>query len=83
MCESQNHMNHLIKEVEKKVNGMIISLASTGIILAMLSILIVWTDFVLRLVVGVVVLVVAISFMLWSYRLWHLKKDIKRHFSMK
>jgi hypothetical protein len=72
----------MFNEIEKKINSVVFSLASTGIILAMLSILIVWTDFVLRLVVGMVVLVVAFSFLHGSYKLWHLKKDIKKHFKI-
>ena len=72
----------MFNEIEKKINSVVFSLASTGVILAMLSILIVWTDFVLRLVMGTVVLVMAISFLHGSYKLWHLKKEVKKHFKL-
>lgn len=75
-------INNMFNEIEKKVNSIAWSLASTGIVLMMLSVLIVWTNFVLRVVMGTVVFVVAIAFLHGSYKLWHLKKDIKNHFKI-
>lgn len=73
-------MENLFRKINKKINGFIWSLVSTGIILTLLAILIVWTDFVLRLVFGLFVLVVAYTFLYSGYKLWTLKKEIEKHF---
>ena len=73
-------MISLFKEINKKFNGLIWSLVSTGVILLLLSILIVWTDFMLRLVFGLIVLVVAYVFLYGGYKIYALKKEIEKHF---
>jgi len=73
-------MTSLFKEINKKINGIIWIFASSGIILLMLAILIVWTEFVLRLVIGLFVMVVAYAFLHAAYKAWVLKKDIEKHF---
>jgi len=72
-------MIKIFKEINKKMNGIIWSLLSTGIILLMLSVLIVWTDFMLRLVIGVLVLVIAYAFIYGAYKLWVMKSEIEKH----
>ena len=72
-------MIKIFKEINKKINGIIWSLLSTGIILLMLSVLIVWTDFMLRLVIGVLVLVIAYVFFYGAYKLWSMKNEIEKH----
>ena len=72
----------LFKEINKKFNGLIWSLISTGVILLLLSVLIVWTDFMLRLVFGLIILVIAYVFIYGGYKLHALKKDIERHFKL-
>jgi hypothetical protein len=76
-------MVNLIKGIGKKINGLIWSLVSTGIILLFLGILIVWTDFILRLVIGLFVLLVAWIFLYGGYKLWALKKDIEKYLRLK
>ena len=76
-------MVNLFKEINKKINGIIWSLVSTGIIMLMLSILIVWTDFMLRLVIGMLVLVISYAFLYGGYKLWMLKKEIEKHFNLR
>ena len=73
-------MIDLFQQFHKKINGLIWSLVSTGIILLMLSVLIVWTDFMLRLVVGLLVLVLAYTFIYSGYKVWVIRKEIERHF---
>ena len=72
-------MIHFFQEINKKINGLVWSLASTGVILMMLAVLIVWTDFMLRLVFGMFVLVVAYAFLYAGYKVWAVKKEIERH----
>jgi uncharacterized membrane protein YqjE len=73
-------MIDLFRTIHKKINGLIWSFISTGVILLMLSVLIVWTDFMLRLVFGLIVLVVAYVFIYSGYKLWALRKEIEKHF---
>jgi len=73
-------MVNLFREIHRKLNGLIWSLISTGVILLLLSVLIVWTDFVLRLVFGLFVLVLAYGFLYGGFKIWGLKKEIEKHF---
>ncbi|MFH0891258.1 hypothetical protein A2303_00265 [Candidatus Falkowbacteria bacterium RIFOXYB2_FULL_47_14] len=73
-------MENLFRQIDKKINGLIWSLVSTGIILLILSVLIVWTDFMLRLVFGMLVLAIAYVFLYGGYKIWTLKKTIRDHF---
>jgi len=73
-------MQNLIKQVNSKVNGLVWSLLSTGIILLILSVLVVWTDFILRLVFGMFVLVLSYAFLYGAYKVWSIKRDIENHF---
>lgn len=75
-------MVNLFKEINKKFNGIILSAISTGVILVMLAILIVWTDFLLRLVVGLMVLFIAYIFLYLGFKLWAIKKEIEKHFKL-
>lgn len=73
-------MENLFKEINKKINGVIWSFVSTGIIMLLLAILIMWTNFVLQLIVAMFVLLIAYIFLFTGYKLWSLKKSIKHHF---
>ena len=57
---------------------MIFTLASTGVILLILSVLIVWTDFMLRLVVGLIIICIAYVFFYSAYKFWVFKKEIDK-----
>jgi hypothetical protein len=73
-------MTSFIKKTDKRLNGIIWSFISTGIILIILSILIVWTDFMLRLVIGLIVLVIAYAFLYVGLRVLALRKEIDKLF---
>jgi len=75
-------MKNLIKEVGRKVNCLIWSLFSTGIVLILLAILIVWTDFMIRIVFGLIVLVVAFMFIYGGYKAWSIKKELEKYFKL-
>jgi len=75
-------MKTLIKQTKRKINGVIWTLAGTGIILLLLGVLIVWYDFVLRLIIGLVVIVVAYVFFYGAYKIWALKKEVERYFKL-
>ena len=67
----------IIKKTNQKVNHLILGLASTGIFLVILAVLIIITQFLLRWLVGVVVLAIAFSFFYAAYKVWSLKKEAK------
>lgn len=69
-------MKNFFLKINKKMNGMIFTLIFTGVILLILSVLIVWTDFMLRLVVGLIIICIAYVFFYGAYKVWAFKKDI-------
>ena len=75
-------MINLFKQINKKINSLIWSLAFTGIVLLVLSLLIVGTDYTLRIIVGLVTLLVAYIFLLAAYKVSVFKKVIKKHFKL-
>ena len=75
-------MINLFKEINKKFNGLIWSLASTGIILIVLALLIVGTDYTLRIIVGLITLLIAYVFLLAAHKVSTFKKEIKKHFKL-
>lgn len=72
-------MENPFNTIQKKVNGIIWTLIFNGIVLLLLGVLIVWTDFVLRLVMGLLVIVVAYVFFYGAYKIWALKKDVEKY----
>lgn len=75
-------MKNFVALIKKKINGAIISLTLTGIVLLILAVLIVWTDFVLRLIIALAVIIVACSFFCGAYKIWSLKKEIEKYFKL-
>ncbi|MDD4901088.1 MAG: hypothetical protein PHS62_03180 [Patescibacteria group bacterium] len=73
-------MQNLIKSIKKRVNWTIINLVSMGLILVLLGILTVWTDFVLRLVVGLFILIIAYAFFHLAYKIWWIKQEVEKFF---
>jgi hypothetical protein len=65
--------------VDKKLNHLVRVLIFNGIVLLILGVLIVWTDFMLRLVMGLVAVVIAYVFMYSAYKLWHFKKTLDKY----
>ena len=66
---------NLIKSVKKKVNGIIFSLASTGILLFVLGILVIVNDLIFRILIALFIFIVAYTFVFGAYRLWSIKKE--------
>ena len=71
-------MQNLFKAVNRKVNGAIVHFTAAGIILALAAVLIVWTDFFLRLVIGLLAAVLAYLFFYLAYKTRWLKKEIDK-----
>jgi MFS superfamily sulfate permease-like transporter len=76
-------MVNLFHDIHRKINGLIWSLISTGVILILLAVLIVWTDFMLRLTAGLIILVVAYTFIYAGYKLHSMKRSIEQHLKIR
>jgi len=75
-------MQNLLKKIRRKINWAIADLAATGLVLVFLGILIVWTNFMLKLVVGLFVIVVAYAFFHLAYKIWWLKREVEKYFKL-
>lgn len=75
-------MKNFIDQVKRKINGVIWTSIGTGVILLILAVLIVWTDFVLRLIIGLSVIVIAYGFFYGAYKVWSLKKEVEKYFKL-
>lgn len=73
-------MADLFKPLKKKVDNIIINLLVTGLLIMLLGVLMVWTDFLLRLVAGTVTIAIAYIFFYLAYRLYTIKKDLENYF---
>lgn len=75
-------MQNLFKRVNASFNDAIIHFIVSGLILVMAAVLIVWTDFFLRLVIGLLVIIVAYIFFYLAYKVWWLKREIKKYLKL-
>ena len=76
-------MKKLITSLQKKINHSVWVLVIVGIIFLLLAIIIVWTDLILRLGVGLVVLCIAGVFFYGAYRIYTIKADLENFFKIK
>jgi hypothetical protein len=74
-------MLKLINSLEKKVDMAIIAFLGNGIILFLLGTLVILTDFMVRVVVGILIFIISYTFLFGAYKLWSLKDEIKRYLS--
>ncbi len=75
-------MQNLFKHIRHAINGAIIHFMASGLVLAMAAVLIVWTDFFLRLVIGLFTVVVAYMFFYLAYKTWKIKKAIEKYLKL-
>jgi uncharacterized membrane protein len=64
---------------DRKVRHLIWVLLGNGIFLLVLGVLIVWTDFMLKLVMGLVTIMIAYVFLYGAYKIWSLKKIVDKY----
>ena len=76
-------MKKLIKLIQKKINGLIFSLVFAGVIMLMLAVLIVWSQLMLQLAVGLFIVVLAYMLFFSAYKVWSLKSEIEKHLKIK
>ncbi|NCU44185.1 hypothetical protein EOM71_00715 [Candidatus Falkowbacteria bacterium] len=76
-------MEKIFKAVRLGLNKMIVSLSVVGILLLILSFLTVWTDFMAKLVLGMVILLLAYALLSTAYRLWRLNQTLNNFWKIK
>lgn len=69
-------MKNFFKEINRSFNGLIVNLLVGGMLLLLFAVLIVWVDFVLRLVIGCAFLIAAWVAFYAAYKLYRFKKHI-------
>jgi hypothetical protein len=72
-------MDKISTLVEKKLDHFIWVLIINGILLMFLGVLIVWTPYMLRLVMGLMAVLVSWVFLYGAYKIWHLKKLLDKY----
>lgn len=72
-------MEKISSLLDKKIKHLIWVLVGNGIFLLILGVLIVWTDFMLKLVMGLVVIMIAYVFLYGAYKVWSLKKIMDKY----
>lgn len=69
-------MKSFFKEINQSLNGLIINLFVGGILLLVFAVLIVWFEFVLRLVIGCAFLIAAWVVFYAAYKVYRFKEHI-------
>lgn len=72
-------MEKISSLLDKKVKHLVWVLAFNGVFLLILGVLIVWTEFMLKLVMGLVTIMIAYVFLYGAYKVWSLKKIIDKY----
>ncbi len=72
-------MLKLITSLEKKVNTVIFAFLANGVILFLLGTLVILTDFMVRVVVGILIFIISYTFLFGAYKLFSLKEDVKKY----
>jgi peptidoglycan/LPS O-acetylase OafA/YrhL len=75
-------MQNLFKQINHKANSFIWSLMFTGFILIVLALLIWFTDFMLRFMVGLLIILAAGGFFYGAFKLRRLKKEFEKFFRL-
>ena len=75
-------INLLPKKISKKINCVIANLIVTGLVLCFLGVMIVWSDWLLRVLIGLVAIVGAYAFFYLAYKIWSIKREVEKHFKI-
>ncbi len=76
-------MTHFIKKLRRKLDSIAWTLASTGIMMILLGILVVFFNFFTRLVFGFIIILLAIIFIYLADKFWWLKRELDQLFRIK
>lgn len=71
-------MNEILKPITDKINQIMWILILNGLILVILAALITWSTFLMQLLIGLVVLIIACSFFYGAYKVYGIKEILKK-----
>jgi xanthine/uracil permease len=69
-------MPNIIQIIKTKLNHIMWTFIVTGVVMLMLSVLTVWTDLVLRLLVGLFILLIALNLLSVAIKIHSIKKHL-------
>jgi hypothetical protein len=72
-------MDKVSNVFDKKINHFVWILISNGLVMLILGILIVWTDFMLRLIMGLVAIMIAYMFFYGAYKARQFKQLLDKY----
>lgn len=75
-------MSQFFAPIQQKINSLVYTLIGVGFVLLMLGVLIVWIEFLARLVIGVLILTIAYTFFYGAYKIITIKRDIEKFFKL-
>lgn len=70
-------MKNFFDSINRQINGFIINLVIGALLLMFFAVLVVWSDFVLQIVVGCALLVASWVAFYTAYKLWQIKRKVK------
>lgn len=76
-------MIKFVKKLRRKIDQLAWTLASTGVMLVFLAILVVFFNFWTRLVFGLLIVILASVFFFLAERFWWLKKELENLLRLK
>jgi hypothetical protein len=79
LAEAAKNMDKVSMVVDKKINRLVRVLVINGFILLILAVLIVWTNFMAQLVMGLMAVIIAYVFFYSAYKLSHLKNILDKY----
>lgn len=68
----------MIKSIKNKVNHIVICLIVCGAIMMILGILVAYSNFAVRLAIGMFIIVISFIFFYGAYKILDIKKDINK-----
>lgn len=74
----QKNLKKLDLGITHKINRIIWMLTINGVLLVLLAMLVVWSSFILKLLVGLTILVIAYLFFYLAYRVHEIKKHLEK-----
>ena len=72
-------MQKVSSVLNKKINHFTTVLIFNGIVVFILGVLIIWTDFMLRFIMGLIVIIIAYMFFYGAYKARQLKKILNKY----
>ncbi|MFH0840399.1 MAG: hypothetical protein V1865_00220 [bacterium] len=70
-------MKDVLAPLRNRFTDIAINLIIIGIVLLIMAVLVVWTDFVLELLIGIIIIVLAYIMFYGAYKLWKIRNMLK------